>query len=207
MRHVLVIAVVVGIAASVQAQRVGQAPTLTADAIEQAIALGRDSDPSPYSLPVHGVTRDGNVVAGAELDRVYTPFLRVALASHRAARDRRNVSSIEVDPTLLEPLLYVAIRRYQTPAEAVDVRIFLGRQGSHPPSEVGIPPAWIREAGVVLRAFEDGSVTEAFHYVAAFPLDAVRPGLSIMVTSKRPGLDGVSFAQSLIRQQELDAWR
>ena len=131
----------------------------------------------------------------------------MVLASHRAARELRNFSSTDIEPALLEPLLYVAIRRYQTPPEAIDVRMFLGRQEERPPFVGGILAAWIREAAVALGAFEDESAIEGFSWVAAFPLDAVKPGLAIVIKSRRPGHDGEHFVRSLIRQQELDSWR
>lgn len=71
----------------------GAAPpvAMTVEAIAEAIALGQQAAPRPYVLrPWIG---DPGVLSAS----VYTPFIRVALASHMATLEGRTLSPSSID--------------------------------------------------------------------------------------------------------------
>ena len=85
----------------------GSPQALTEKATEEAIAFGRDGTPRPYLLRhTPGGIKPNPVILG----NIYTPFIRVALASYKATLEGRRLSVSDVDTTLIEPLLYVAVR-------------------------------------------------------------------------------------------------
>jgi hypothetical protein len=87
----------------------GQPAALTPASLDDATAWGVLGDPEPYPLRSWG--RPG-VVGPNVLGAIYTPFLRVALASKAARLTGRPFDFSDVRPAWLEPVVYVAFRWY-----------------------------------------------------------------------------------------------
>ena len=85
----------------------GQPVSMTMETIEEAIALGRQTAPRPYALH-RWIGGDPDVHSAS----IYTPFIRVALASRVATLEGRARSPSNIDRALVEPVLYVAVRAY-----------------------------------------------------------------------------------------------
>jgi hypothetical protein len=192
------------------------APVLMTPAtIEEAIAFGQQTTPMPYPLHQEGRWRDGTVQESSYVfGKLYTPFIRVALASHRAWADGRLLHPSEVGDTLVAPVVYVSVRRAQMPDDfdALDgAEIFLVAVGRLAP--FAIPPAqrvrpqWVRTDGAVLQAFEDQDEIRAVAFVAAFPIDALRPDWYLVYERQERGGRSRLFNQTLISQNDLTAWR
>jgi hypothetical protein len=103
--------------------------TLSQKDIADAIQLGNFGEPRPYVLRVR--SSDPSRKSEVSLGAIYTPFVRVALTA-RAERDAGHVlSTDEVDPKLLEPVVYIAFRWFE-------------RDTTHPDSDYAPPQLyWI----------------------------------------------------------------
>lgn len=162
----------------------GQPRALTAAEVKQALAWGEAANPSPYllhSLDPRG--RQNSIVVGA----VYTPFLRVALA---AAAARVRGSQLQVDglqPELLEPVVYVALRWFcgnargecnpdvDEPITDALGRFHLARPGDQlalRDLRLTASPIWVEPGTGRLRDFGDLPFTDIV-LVAAYALDAL----------------------------------
>ena len=101
-----------------------QPTTLSPKDIEDAILLGWYHDPEPYLLRGPGKpgapTSEGRATVGA----VYTPFIRVALASKAARLTGRPFERSDVSSQLLEPVVYVVLRWYCCDHEQPDPTTF-----------------------------------------------------------------------------------
>src|SRR5437773_11763910 len=95
--------------AAVVALKTGALPNaMTPQDIVDAIRLGNTGDPKPYPLHhMHSPRQTGVVVAV-----VYTPFIRVALASKAARLSGQPLETADVAHGLTEPVVYVAFRWY-----------------------------------------------------------------------------------------------
>jgi hypothetical protein len=198
-RHLIAILVLWAIATTVL---MASSPpeTMTDDAIERAIAFGRSTEPQPYQLHhISGRSENRNpFVVGS----VYTPFIRVALASRRAMLDDKELPASQLDKTLVQPMIYVAIRHITLPiaVQPSDVRVVL-TELSDLEGKWGTPPVWIKAPSEALGLFEANEKTQTFVVVAAFPIEAVQPDLQFIIERKR------FFSRSPISHSELARWR
>lgn len=89
-----------------------QPTTLSPADIEDAIRFGQYYDPEPYMLRGAGLpgaeTSERRIHVGA----VYTPFIRVALASKAARLTGHIFDRSDVPSQLLEPVVYIVFRWY-----------------------------------------------------------------------------------------------
>ena len=180
---------------------------MTSGMIEEAIAFGRDHKPQPYAL--HPTTWSSLVHSSVTNAILYTPFIRVAMASYVATREGRSLSLAQIDKTLVDPLVYVAVRRGLFPSlpyTATDLNIYLTAPGRSRITHDRINPVWKRSAAPVLSSFERDRDVEAFAFVAAFSLDAVRPGLEVFIEAKTSRGDRY-FTATFIGEDEFDKWR
>ena len=178
----------------------GQPVAMTTEAIEEAIALGRQTAPRPYALgPWIG---ESDVIHSAS---IYTPFIRVALASQMAMRNGRTLSRSNIERELLEPIVYVAIRTLDAAGrQTMTGTVHL----TGPAPRQRIDPLWVKPPGSVLRSLEPEADVRSVTFVAAFPLDAVKPGVEVALQLRPSRSSTVLFTpRGLITPTEFNKWR
>ncbi len=204
---------------------------LTSSAIQEAIDWGRSGAPEPYLLRHIGdaPNRPNTVVVGA----LYTPYLRVALASKAAWASGQNFTIADVTPSLVEPVLYVAFRWYCCDTDRPDPASFnpfeprdyhvawVARTGHSPnPRELAaaVPPLWIRHDVELLGDFGGQLPFDDVVLVAAYPLATLTTGHHFViyrngppVRLEGPGNIAIPSWQSRriggVRAEELRLWR
>lgn len=173
--------------------------------ITEALAFGRDSVPTPYPLShVQPEGQKGSAIIG----KIYTPFIRVALASRRANLEGRTLQPKEVPSVWIEPLVYVAVRRTTNPVTGApdrNVRVIVS-QGGDTSGRAGIPPVWTRQPSDVLPAFESDEAITEFVIVAAFSVDTLQAGRQFVIDRDSVGKSRF-FGISSITANELKLWR
>ncbi len=214
-----------------------QAPgrALTPSEIEEAIRLGREAAPAPYLLhfvtPVGSPTRNP-VIVGA----VYTPFLRVALASKAARAEGRRFTSSDVSGDLAAPVVYVAFRWYccdgvhgsdpdswdpfkhpfdykiaaVRDAEAAEVDA--GRAASSRRRPVATPPIWIKYGASVLDQFGGQPPFRDVVIVAAYPMSVLSTRYTFTIYRESPSATAPSRNDRFshygrITAEDLERWR
>jgi hypothetical protein len=109
-----------------------QPTTLSPTDIDDAIRLGWYYEPEPYLLRGPGrpwlETDERRVTVGA----VYTPFIRVALASKAARMTGRTFQRSDVPSQLLEPVVYVVFRWYFQSCCPQELPTFDAKRASNP---------------------------------------------------------------------------
>ena len=182
-------------------QGAGPPLAMTPQAIEEAIALGRHAAPRPYAL--YRWIGDPGVHSAS----VYTPFIRVALASHVAKLEGRTLSPSNIDRALIEPVLYVAVRVHG-PTDSGSRRTMTRSIHLAGPGLERVAPLWTRPPRSVLQSLEREREIDSVTFVAAFPLDAVKPRLEFAVRI-RPSRwsEVVLLSRGLITPKEFDRWR
>jgi hypothetical protein len=172
----------------------GQLDSLT---IQEALELGRQGDPGPYTLHMNA-NRTG--VAGA----VYTPFVRIAMASKAARLQGRDLTAADLPDWLIAPVVYIALRWYcvdsacNLPTQPIDVTIL-------PDQRRPFPPVWTSRNLDVLTRF--GALASADTIaVAAFAVATITPGAMIRtcVWTSSSHCDGRG---GVITEADIAAWR
>lgn len=178
----------------------GQPVAMTMDVIEEAIALGQQTAPRPYTLApwIEG----SDVIHSAS---VYTPFIRVALASHMTMREGRTLTPSNIDRALLEPIVYVAIRAF----DAISRQTITGTVHlAGPEPRQRIDPVWVRPPGSVLRSLQREADFSSVTFVAAFPVNAIKPGVEVALQLRSSRSSLIVFApRGLITRNEFNKWR
>jgi hypothetical protein len=194
---ILVAAVAMQFAASAGSLAQGQG--LNNAAIEEALALGRESEPSPYTLHMNLV---GTGIAGA----VYTPFVRIAMASHQAHLQGRDLAAADVPDWLTEPVVYIALRWYCLGTECAlpsqPIAVTIGPFND--PHQAA--PLWVSRDVAVLRRFGATPTSPDTVAVASFPVGAIRPNVMVMtcVWTKPDHCDGRG---GVISERDVATWR
>jgi hypothetical protein len=185
----IVVLSIVGVAA--------QGGRLDPTAIQEALDLGRgQSEPGPYTLHMNAV---GTEVAGA----VYTPFVRIAMASKMAHLQGRELTAADLPDWLTEPIVYIALRWYcvdsdcSLPTQPIDVTI-----GQPPLTR----PLWVSRDFDVLRRFGGEPPSPDIVAVAAFPISVITPNTMVM-TCVRPNPSRCDGRAGVITQSDVTTWR
>ena len=153
----------------------GARHSLLPDEIAQAIEWGRSGQPAAY--PLRSAFPKARTTPGA----VYTPYLRVALASRSAREEGRMFTARDVTPGMTAPLIYVAIGASgddPLPPEPLPsttpLSMRLVTEHSHPgsPRRRVMSAVWVRRE---VPAFLRYGLRPQWSYVfAAFPVDQVK---------------------------------
>lgn len=174
-----------------------QSGRLDGAAVQAALELGRgQSDPKPYTLHMNAA---GTGVAGA----VYTPFVRIAMASRMAHLQGRELTAADLPDWLTEPVVYIALRWYCVdsdcglPTQPIDVTI-----GQPPLTR----PLWVSREFDVLRRFGAEPPSPDIVAVAAFPISLITPNTMVM-TCIRPDPSRCDGRAGVITQHDLATWR
>jgi hypothetical protein len=195
-RRIFIVAIVALQLGVVVAAVSAQPTTLSSKDIEDAILLGWYHDPQPYLLRGPGKpgmpTSDGRTTVGA----IYTPFVRVALASKAARLAARRYESGDVSQKVLEPVVYVVLRWYCCDHEQPDPTTFDARRTSDHkimlPGELRIVAGAVRVTARPLWVSKDLSVLGADPpfadavLVAAYPLSVLTSGHDFVIYREGP---------------------
>lgn len=184
-------------------------PQLARQEIQTAIDFGATHEVTPYLLKhAWGSTTD-NVVVGA----VYTPFLRVALASHAAAAAGRHLDIDHVPPELTEARLDLAIRWYvHVPCRSSSKPgVVAARRGSTGPAGKldGTPPSSTRPTSW-LNSFGGQLPYDDVVFVASYPMEFLRDDIDFFVVLEGVGENGLpcqSIEIGRIPSADLKNWR
>jgi hypothetical protein len=172
--------------------------TPTTKDINEAIEWGTHGDPAPYLL--HHLGQPGKVnpvIVGA----VYTSFLRVALAAKLASQAGRSFTQSDVQPSLIEPVAYVALRWYCcdrnhgadlasfNPLTPFDYKIAVpGDRALRARSGLRVtsPPLWIRRDVSVLASFGGDLSYRDVVLVTAYPMSVLSTGHDFVIYREDP---------------------
>jgi hypothetical protein len=186
----------VGIAllsAAVRAQRVGD--SLLQDALE----LGRRGEPIPYTLHM-------NSAGSGDAGKVYTPFVRVAMASRTALLSGNELSVSDLPDWLTQPTTYVTVRWYCTddegcalPAGPIAVRLLRPRL---PP----LAPVWVSRDFELLRRFGADKPSADTVLIAAFAVASVTAG-SMVEACVQVDERTCKGRSGVITQRDVDQWK
>jgi hypothetical protein len=199
------IAVVVGAFLAISVT--GRAQSLTPEQIEMAITWGNSLQPTPYRL--RSAFPRTSVPAGA----VFTPFLRVALATKSATEEGREFTAEDLTADMVAPVVYIAIRDDGPhspfgPDTPVSMRLVTEHSIPASGTRRTIPAAWVRET---LPAYlRDGLDPEASYVVGAFPMTLLRPDTRVELfrVLRKPGGGAlVQTTPALITANDLARWK
>jgi hypothetical protein len=157
---------------------------LNGSQINEALELGRTADPKPYPLRHLDPTGKNR---GAVIGAIYTPFIRVAIASRDATIRGVALTQDTLDPAILDPVVYVAFKssccfvapsdaqfKLVTPEDAE--RVPLPRfPGSVPKLRITAPIATYVAGQMdrILEIFGERQQLDELILVAAYPLEAL----------------------------------
>ena len=211
--------------AAVLSQELKRHRVLTSQEIREAIEYGEADNPQPYLLrhaPPAGLNTENPTVVAA----VYTPFLRVAIASNAAGQHGRVLSMSDVKAAWLEPLVYVVARKRFGSTEADDLSPtqirFIPPTSERSPalrlatpllfrqeSKVSVGPIWEDSAAVVLGELGADVPFEDADAVAAFPITTLVPnGIFVIYRPDRKRNDGSGDLRiGLLGLESITTWR
>ncbi len=161
--------------------------SLTEADIASALALGQTGEPAPHLVPCLAAKPAKCAVAA-----VYTPFVRVALASRAARQKGRALGRDGVTPDLIEERFYAALR-YDVPLDRAPfgdrvkyapLRAVLLPTGLTPVGQElkkGVRPDWAEPSTARLDVFGGAPPFKDTALVVAFPLDNLQAGYEIAV--------------------------
>ena len=187
---------------------------LDADEIADALALGRRSQPPTYALATvtgPGVNDPGNQPSGV----LYTPFLQVAWAAHARQAAGRSLGVDEIPSWMAAPVAYVAIRA-PSPALAdivgpLSIALVPADTPTccHSPQPSRVPALWVSDDLTALARFGAPAPFEGAGLVAAYPLEALQPGLDLVVFRRVDRPTGPASVEVRVRLDAnlLDKWR
>jgi hypothetical protein len=166
----------------------GQPAALTRASLDDAIAWGVLEDPQPY--PLRSWSRPG-VVGSGRLGAIYTPFLRVALASKAARLAGRPFDASHVPSAWVEPVVYVAFRWYRVNEDPATFNPFaytdqqIAGPNLKPPTldpalRILTDPLWVSRDLTLLAPFGELPYQDII-VIAAYPLSALTSGHDFVI--------------------------
>ena len=187
---------------------------LEPDEIADALALGRLSQPPTYALPRvtgPGVNAPGNQPSGV----LYTPFLQVAWAAHARQAAGRSLDVEEVPSWMAAPVAYVAIRAPRPAPEDIVGPLSIALVTADTPTccrypqTSRVPALWVSDDVTALARFGAPTPFEGVGLVAAYPLEALQPGLDLVVFKRVDRPTGPASVEVRVRLEAnlLDKWR
>ncbi len=187
---------------------------LEPDEIADALALGRLSQPPTYALPRvtgPGVNASGNQPSGV----LYTPFLQVAWAAHARQAAGRSLDVEEVPSWMAAPVAYVAIRAPRPAPEDIVGPLSIALVTADTPTccrypqTSRVPALWVSDDVTALARFGAPTPFEGVGLVAAYPLEALQPGLDLVVFKRVDRPTGPASVEVRVRLEAnlLDKWR
>jgi hypothetical protein len=194
---------IVVVSALISVPAVAKPSGLDEKSVLEALAYGRSGEPKPYQLSLSGH------VTGI----VYTPFIRVAIASHAAHLRGRELAEEDLPDWLTAPLVYFAIRRGpQVPGStsASTFRASLAPHGVLPVARIARDAEWVATDSSVLERFAPGVPYDDIVAVAAFPVSAIKAGWDVWLWTEREGESGRSHGQmrgGMITDSDIASWR
>lgn len=158
---------------------------LDADDIADALALGRQGRPPTYALPR---AAEPNMSAlGDEPGAVlYTPFLQVAWAAHARGAAGEALRPDDVPRWMTAPVAYVAMRAPSAAGEDVVGPPSIALVPADAPTCCRTPPPsfvpalWVSGHVSALARFGAPAPFEGIGLIAAYPLQALQPGLDLV---------------------------
>jgi hypothetical protein len=187
--------------------------TLDADEIADALALGRRGEPPTYALPRvtgPGVIDPGNQPGGV----LYTPFLQVAWAAHARQAAGRSLGVDDVPGWMAAPVAYVAIRAPSPAREDIVGPLSIALVPADTPTccrypqPSRVPALWVTSDVSALARFGAPAPFEDVGLVAAYPLEALQPGLDLVVFRRVDRPTGPTSVEVRVRLDAnlLDEW-
>ena len=184
---------------------------VTPQLIDEAIQAGQTSSPGPY--PLYNQFQKPIVVG-----ELYTPFIRIAMASRRAADEGRILKKEDLPAVVTEPVVWVRFFLLNSlPPEdqehaAVPPLFGLVKAKDFSPSGA-TPAVWVRsmDRALLVRHSWDVSGTPS-DLVAAFEVSSVKPGYDFVAFRKwevdaPEGKSRIWQLRGAIRDQYLARWK
>jgi hypothetical protein len=184
---------------------------LGADDLVSAIAWGRSGRPEAYIL---------RNAAGVPVGAVYTPYLRVALASRAALQSNRQFGVADVTPHLIdsrgsaptgERIVYFAMRvdgieSPSNPEASLQVRVHggLGSPSSVALSSGGTLGKGKRFGPSYLRF---GLEPEAVYYMVQYPQDQLQVGIHVELFDLAQGRRWKQSTPGVVTASDLAEWK
>ena len=178
----------------------------------RALVPTRETEAQPYEL-----RENGNRVNAA----IYTPFVREAMASRAAAARGEELDRSNASGPLADRAVYILLRwgpddeeraRHQTGGRNVELRAGI-MPGIYPPEGPRlIEPLWSTRDLSILKQFGAEPPFSDAAIIAAFPREALKPGVFVMAYVKsqegrlKPGSHSV-VRGAVITEQDLARWR
>lgn len=187
---------------------------LTREEIAAAIEWGRTARPASYALRNN---------AGVRVGAVYTPYLRVALASRAAAESNQDFGPKDVTPRLIDPrgpgptgeaLVYIAMRvdgidSAAHPEASPEVRLlrdtFDGASAASVTTAAGGTVGLGRRIAPVYMQF--GLELEAVYSVASFHREQLQAGMQVELFDRAHGQRWKESTRGIITASDLSHWR
>lgn len=187
---------------------------LDADDIADALALGRQGAPTTYALARVTIPRLSSPAEqlGAVL---YTPFLRVAWAAHASKAAGRALSVDGVPSWMAAPVAYVAIRAPRVASDDIVGPLSIALVPAETatccrsPQPVHTSALWMTSDVAALARFGAPAPFEDIGLIAAYPVDALQPGLDLVAFRRVDRPPGPTSVEVRVRLDAdlLDAWR
>ena len=185
---------------------------LNLDELQKAIGEGYAARPTTYRLG--RVTSTASDVSTELAGTVYTPFLRIAWASHTAAQSGQRLTATDLPGWLSTPVVYIALR---SPADTL-ARTF-GRpaitilHAGEPtccdaPQPTLVHPVWIADDATPIVRFGAEVPFEDLGLVIGLPASALQAGVDIVAFYRLAGPDGRRSVEmrGRITADDLLAW-
>jgi hypothetical protein len=151
--------------------------SLTEADLREAIAWGESGTAGPYSLRAK---HNRAIEAGW----VYTPFVRVALAAATSKAAGEPLRPSDIPSSLTKPVIQFAMWRLKLPEiarlEVLETAPSFMEIAESPGAEGRTLPLWVSTDPVSLRDLDVNLGKYDVEIVAAFSMDAVRPGRDIL---------------------------
>ena len=168
--------------------------------IEQAIKWGAEGEPEPYPLVLH------NTITGA----VYTPFVRIALASYNERRSGRQLTPDKLPAWLTEPLIYFAIKwvpsRDEPPPQ--DAQMVLVKSGMLPVNDSAVHALRVSNDVATLTRFGVKPPFPGGMIIGVFPSSAVAAGHDVLAFDRWHSQGrGGRYRGGRLTDEDLRKWR
>jgi hypothetical protein len=181
------------------------------DDVVSAIAWGQSGRPEAYTL---------RSAAGAPVGVVYTPYLRIALASRDALASNREFGVGDVTPRVIdsrgpaptgEPVVYIAMRvdhieSPSNPEASLQVRL---HNGLGSPSPVVVTSSGTLGKGKRIGPpyLQFGLEPEAVYYMVRYPQDHLQVGTHVELFDLAQGRRWKQSTPGVVTASDLAAWK
>ena len=186
---------------------------LNRDEVQNAIRAGYAAQPATYRL--RRVTSTASAGSTELAGTVYTPFLRIAWASHAAAQSGQRLTATDIPDWLSTPVIYVALRSpVDTLARSFERPAVTILPAGEPtccdePQPTLVRPIWVADDATPIARFGAEVPFEDLGLVVGLPARALHAGIDIVAFYRLAGPDGRRSIEmrGRITADDLLAWK